>query len=567
MIETNRSQANIGTKAIALLAVFLPIFFFCAVAWRYCDNIPWFDDFDAFPIFLHQFINADSFFDKWSEIVKPNNEHRMVFGKLATVGYYFITKTLNFRFLQAVGICFTLGTFVIFFKSLKRAELSLWFLVPISLLLFQFEHYLVYGWSICGLQHQPVIFFITLTAYLLSRQYFYWAIVAAICANFSMSNGNLVWVVGAGILLLQYQYKNLGLWIAVGLLMIYFYLHGITAMGNESSIPYIIQHPILTILGFFTFLGGILDILPSYPLNFRIVLPIIGGILGILSIIVWWIMLLRNWLKHNSKSAKIHSELQLFVFGVSIFLIVNALIIAFLRPRFGFMVMVVSNYKLYPALFFITIYVAFLTNYKSLKSKKTILVTSILISLGIWIFSSVHYINEFSERSKSLVINAYNQVYNGTGLGLPPNNHYSQHIDAVMNELSQNNIYKYPTSYTPIVEAIKHNFQKKFPNQPVIYNTDKNIIITQQSKAHFNAQDGAVYIYFKSEKNLYIFKMDPVPYQGKNIFRTYRDNVQFTIDDYSNSFLSGQYLLGFVKVENSQIEAGQYGPINIPKFK
>lgn len=564
MINTLRSRTF--ARAFSFLTVFFPILFFCIVAWRYCVDIPWFDDFEAFPVFLDRWLNAGSIWDKWIEIIRPNNEHRMVFGKLAVVVYYLFTKTLNFKFLQAVGICFTLGTFSIFYKVIQRAGLSLWYLLPISLLLFQFEHYLVYGWSICGLQHQPVIFFITLTSHLLARRYFYWAILAAICANFSMSNGILVWVAGGGILILQQEYKKLGFWILTGISMIYLYLHDIPAMGNESSVPYIIQHPVLTILGFFTFLGGIFDVLPTWPLNYRIILPIVAGILGTIIITVWWLKLLRRWIK-NKQLPNVNSELTYFIFGISIFLIVNALIIAFLRPRFGFFVMLVSNYKLYPALFLVVLYVVLLCLQSSFISKKAILIVAAFVGSIIWLLSAFHSVNTLSEQRKMLVINAYNQKMNGTGLGLPPNTRFSLYMDSVMNVLANKNIYHYPITYKPIVEAINKAGNTKFYNLPMIQSTEKSLTIVQQGRFHFDEFNGGIYIYFKSKYNLYVFKMDAVQYQGKNIFRTYSDVAQFTIDDYSNTFLSGDYLMGFVKVENDIVQAGQYGTISIPKYK
>ena len=562
----NIFRSRTSARAFAFLTIFSPILFFCIIAWRYCVDVPWFDDFEVFPIFLDHWLNTDSVWDKWLEIIRPNNEHRMVSGKLAVVVYYLFTKTLNFRFLQAIGICFTLGTFTIFYKAIQRAGLSLWYLLPVSLLLFQFEHYLVYGWSICGLQHQPVIFFITLSSYFLAWRYFYWAILAAICANFSMSNGILVWVVGGGILMLQQEYKKLGFWLLTGILMAYLYLHDIPVMGNESSVPYIIQHPVLTTLGFFTFLGGIFDVLPTLPLNYRIILPIVTGVLGTIIITVWWLKLLRKWLK-NQQLSNVNLELTYFIFGISIFLIVNALIIAFLRPRFGFFVMLVSNYKLYPALFLVVIYVVFLCSPSLQKFKKINLIGAAFVSFSIWLLSAFHSVNTFSERRKTLVISAYNQKINGTGLGLSPNTYLSLYIDSVMNVLANKNIYHYPTIYKPIVEAIDKAGNTKFYNLPMIQNTEKSLTIVQQGKFHFDEFNGGIYVYFKSRYNLYVFKMDPVQYQGKNIFRTYRDVAQFTIDDYSNTFLSGNYLMGFIKVENNAIQAGQYGAISIPKFK
>ncbi len=50
-------------------------------------------------------------------LFQPNNEHRMVIGKLVTLFYYGITGHLNFTFLHIAGACFTLGTLWLFWTS------------------------------------------------------------------------------------------------------------------------------------------------------------------------------------------------------------------------------------------------------------------------------------------------------------------------------------------------------------------------------------------------------------------------------------------------------------------
>ncbi len=191
----------------------LPIGLFLLIIARYSLNVPWFDDFDPFPDFLREWQKAGDFFTYIRLLFKPNNEHRMVFGKLAALGYYWLTGELNFTFLHWAGICFTVGSFAIFIRVFRQNNIPRLYLLPFPFLLFQLQYHMTSLWAITGLQHQPVIFFVCLTSYLLAKKQFMWAILAGLCANFAMSNGIFVWPAGCAILFLQGNYRSLGVWL------------------------------------------------------------------------------------------------------------------------------------------------------------------------------------------------------------------------------------------------------------------------------------------------------------------------------------------------------------------
>jgi hypothetical protein len=562
----SRTQLFFKSAFLTWVAIGFPIFVFCVVAWRYCTDIPWFDDFDPYPISLSIWLEADTWWEKMTEVLRPNNEHRMIFGKLSMLFYYFFTGQINFRFLQGVGICFTLGTLFLIFKAFQTSKLPLWYFVPVAFFLFQFEHYLVYGWAICGLQHAPVLFFVTLTTFLLARNQFYWAVAAAICANFSMSNGNLVWFVGIGLLLLQHQYKKLGIWLLVGVCSIYLYLSGMTTLNNESSIPFIIAHPAQTLFGFFAFLGGIFDLIPNRSLTFRTTPPIIWGGIAVGITFVWWFKIIKNWFSEKFKSAKSVqlSEFSLFITGLSIFLIANAVIIAFLRPRFGFFVMVVSNYKLYPALFLCVTYFLVLLLLNNPKRQPYAFRGFLVVSIGIWVMTFIHSINIFSERRKYLIISTYNQKYNGFGLGLSPDSPQAQYVNSVMEGLEKKEIYTYPHSFERIINAIKTQSNTQTKLLPKI-KRDKDINIQIDDYPYPSGINDGVYVFFKSAAQLYIFKMNSLPNTGRNVLKTYVPGVELTLTSGEYRLLPGKYTMGFVEAKDDNVRAERYQEITITK--
>ncbi|MEZ4905981.1 MAG: hypothetical protein R2822_31545 [Spirosomataceae bacterium] len=392
----------------------LPVVVLLCVIGLFSVNVPWFDDFDPFPDFLNHWIKAKGATEHLGLILKPNNEHRMVFGKLATLLIYGITSTLNFTYLHFIGFLFTLGTFVLFYKIFKENGLTTKEFVPISWFLFQWQYQMVFLWAICSLQHQPVVFFLCLSMYLLANTtstiQFAWAIFFGFCANFSMSNGIFVWAGGAVILVYQRAFFRLPIWLIMGALAISAYFYGLTTMGNEQSFAYLQKHPDETFFGFFAFLGGLFDFFPDRPIDFRVKLPIVGGMIMTVLVLVWLWQTGKNWgtdfstkkrlsISHAHKNK---NTLTPFLLGVLAFLLSNAAVIALLRPRFGFLVMVVSNYKLYPALYMMVVYSAFLglvtTKWRTLVWK-----IGLIISVGIALVSTLHYGPMMMERRKIFI--------------------------------------------------------------------------------------------------------------------------------------------------------------------
>ena len=112
----NKYSASYSFWGIGTL---LPALILLGIIIQFSVNVPWFDDFDPFPDFLNQWRKAENVTEHIQLILKPNNEHRMVFGKIATLLGYWATGTLNFTYLHLIGFLFTLGTVGIFFKVFK----------------------------------------------------------------------------------------------------------------------------------------------------------------------------------------------------------------------------------------------------------------------------------------------------------------------------------------------------------------------------------------------------------------------------------------------------------------
>ncbi len=563
----------------------IPVALFVFVVVRYSVNVPWFDDFDPFPDFLRKWILSESFTEKIKLLFQPNNEHRMVFGKGITMLYYALTGTLNFTFLHIAGMLFTLGTLLLIWRAFRQAKLPLYFFLPVPFLLFQFQYHLIFLWAICSLQHQPVVFFVCLSMFLSARRQIGWAILAAFCANFAMSNGIFVWVGGAGILLFQMRYRGLALWLLSGAAAVTLYFSGMSSLNNESSLGFFLQNPHLSFLGFFAFLGGLFDLTPDRSIQVRTVLPILMG-MGVMGwVAVWLLSLLLPWLRATfgwfrkipawiqrfviqgdttGKATDPRATLGYFCLGIMLFLLANAGVIALLRPRFGFFVMVVSNYKIYPALFLIVSYLAFMNSTGGRWQRNGFRI-GLALSLVIWGLTFIHYGPAISERRQYLLANAYNQEQHGFGLGFQPGSPQAAYVDSLMRFMTERQIYRYPDTFRPLAAEMQ-TAKEPMPEsrQFTLEKIPQGLHITEPA-AHIAAGfDSGAYAFLRNGENLYIFKLNQQPYTGRNPLIHYASGLG-TVVPYE-AIPPGTYDWGILldKGSESNVRASVAGRVTLP---
>jgi hypothetical protein len=570
---------NPTRKQLIRIIGLLPVVFFAYVTVHYSVNAPWFDDFDPFPDFLRKWILSDTLTEKIGFLLQPNNEHRMVIGKGVMILYYALTGKLDFTFLHIAGILFTFGTLFLVRRAFLSARLPLYLFLPVPFLLFQLQYYLISLWAICGLQHQPVVFFVCLAMYWLARREggpvrLGLAILAGFCANFAMSNGIFVWVGGAAILLFQTRYRPLAIWCASGAVAIALYFSGMSAQGNESSLGFFMQNPHLSFLGFFAFLGGLFDFAPDRPIQVRTALPIVMAMGVMVWVTLWLLNILLPWLRDTfRRPAKLpvwltryrfrpgHETLGYFCLGVMLFLLANAAVIGLLRPRFGFYVMVVSNYKIYPALFLLISYLSFLSATDVVLRMRGFRI-GMGISLLVWGLTLVHYWPTLSERRKYLLANAYNQEHNGFGLGHVPGSPAAVYIDSLMHFMTDRGIYHYPVEIDPLIE------QMKLVRRPLtdslnfrLERRPEGLAISSPKVEIPGGYNTGAYVFLRKEEQLYLFKLNQRLYTGRNILIRYDEGVEVMIP--YEAIPAGTYEWGVLIRGHSDVDSGLAGTVTL----
>jgi hypothetical protein len=560
-----------------LCIVALPVGFWIYVILKYAVNIPWFDDLDPFPDFLRQWNGASAVSEKIRFLFQPNNEHRMVVGKLSALLYYELFGTLNFVFLQIVGACFTIGTFLLFLLSFRSSKINIMYFLPVPFLLFQLQYHLIFLWSITSLQHQSAIFFICFSIFCLSRDRFWWALFMAVCTTFVMSSGIFVWVGGGAILLWRLNFRQLAVWCVTGLGAIGLYFHGMSSQGNESGIDFIVHAPHRALIGLFTFLGGTFDVFPWLREEMRAVLPAILSPFVVIWVIIWLLVMylprvnqlfrtqrtMPAFFKSLAPTGNEMSPLPVFLLGVLVFLLANAAAIGLFRTRFGLSVMLVSNYKLYPALFLIVGYLTLIWALQGKVLQKRVFWVFMPVSLLIWLLSAFNYLPGISERRKNLLIGAYNQHHNAYGLGHIPFSKAAGYYDSLMKETVAKGIYQYPQEsdfLIPVIRKVENSVPEKHDYAIEIVNNAVRIQ-AGDGKYSYGKRDGK-FPFLVGEGRLYLFKLEQHGYTGRNIFKQFDKGAGIEIP--LSTMKPGTYKLGIVTVSGSEMSANMLDQITIP---
>lgn len=523
------------TKILTQIGIILPIFFFLLMLFIYAVNVPWMDDTDAFPDFLGRFLEAKNFDERVWLLFKPNNEHRIVYAKLINLLHYALTGTLNMRTLTIISNITLFGMLWIFWRVIKEQKLPSYYFLPVPLLLLHPQYYLTSIWTITGFQYQPVVFFGLLGVYLLSKNTlwtFFGAVLAVFFDSFTMSNGLFYWIVGMVILALQGRYKMLGIWAIFTIATFKLYFYKFNTQANDQGFDYFFKHPHESFLGFFTHLGGSLDFQTLSPILIRSIVPTIFGFF-LIGTSIWWIFLKGMTLYEDFSISEYWAKLQkkfnaepsnYIILGCFLFLVINALVIAILRPRFGYFVMIVGNYKIYPATMLVIVYLMLLTGWLKFNKNTDNFRWVLGISIIFYVFSYLKFLPEVHERRKDLLTRIFNQEHSQIGLGPIVGSDFDRYVQTALGRLVPKGIFQYPQT---ILKNSEKEILGKLPNNQLIRvnilkKNNEIFVVSQDLKMGLGINDGT-YLLLKSAKRTYLI------YQRRNIPEFFKAKIEIQI--------------------------------------
>ena len=423
MTKILNSPAVLITLLIAPIAVFFVYFF----ALRY--DIPWFDEYENIPYFLQQFLDAQSIREQFGALLKPNNEHRVLYARLVVYGQYLLTGGISFQGLMLWG---NLGLVVIFCLLCKSTQFLLtahWYaspallLLPVPLILFTAQNYLLTFTAIYTLQYLAIIMLVMVTFFVLALNKlgaFVGALGLGALATFSMGNGLLLWPAGAIMLIIRRRWLWLGVWVTFGAVCVWLYFRNYPVQqGNSEGFAYVLEHPLQTLAGFFVFAGSLFDFFPAWPLEKRVVLPLVAGIV-LVGVLGFWLVQVIFRKEANRRNAgprnACRSHFETFLTGVALFLLANMALIAVFRIRFYFGMVLHSSYRTYALVLWAVGYLVLISLLKPQNRPRWVLALWVLF-LGVNVLSYVTYVPEAIQRRNQMQGLTFNQQHNQIGLG------------------------------------------------------------------------------------------------------------------------------------------------------
>ncbi|MFZ9683739.1 MAG: hypothetical protein ACO3DQ_11175, partial [Cephaloticoccus sp.] len=224
-LSINRTHVLLGWMLLAAA----PVVYIATIVVAASRNIVFWDEFDtALDLILHLDAGAG-----WEEVLDRlfavNNEHRTVTSRLMFAASYWLTGTVNFHVIGAIGNLFHVGTCAILVLGMAGWARRLRLAVVLAFLMFQLEHFESLLWSGSSIDHFQVVTLVVGALAALnrgSRRGVMLAILLGLLATFTLAHGCLVWPVGAWLLWQQNRRRQLAGWVGSGAMVLAVFLYG-----------------------------------------------------------------------------------------------------------------------------------------------------------------------------------------------------------------------------------------------------------------------------------------------------------------------------------------------------
>lgn len=214
---------------VCMLLAAIPVGYIAFVAAAASRNIVFWDEFDtALALILR--IDAGA---GWPELRQLffaiDNEHRTVTSRVLYAASYWLTGTINFHVIGAIGNLFLVGACAALVLAVTGAERRIRMGVVLAFFMFQLEHFESFIWSGSSIDHFQVVMLVILAVAALARGTWAGCAVAAgfgLLATFTLAQGNVVWPLGALLLAHQRRWRELMVWCGCGGAVVAAFLHG-----------------------------------------------------------------------------------------------------------------------------------------------------------------------------------------------------------------------------------------------------------------------------------------------------------------------------------------------------
>lgn len=379
-------------------------------------NIPNGDDLYCLMLFTQQFKDASTFQERLILLTQQWVEHRIVYSRFSALLSYWLTGNVNFITIALIGN-FTLIAFtVLFWKAIRKLGVSLYFLIPVVLTLYSPVTYEGNLWAGASTVYMPVAFMGLLALYFLACKREAAGVVSglfiALLATFSFGNGMFALLVGLVLLIFRKRFRIAVIWGLVSLAAIGLYFMNFHSFSSTDAFGFSahFKKPMYLFYNFFAFIGGIMDYSenvnsPFIPANIPATLL---GVAMFAAICYGALIFLKDVSRPGEDAAR--RNIQYAWLGMTAFLLITAVAMAYSRTAGAAMNTLSSRYKIYSMLFWIITYWGCLIYFER---KKLIGLTFGAVSLLILVFNYYTHYDKFSNFKSNFSAGLFNYKNNG----------------------------------------------------------------------------------------------------------------------------------------------------------
>jgi hypothetical protein len=258
MIRSLQLPTRTVDRLIFGIILLLGGLFYVAI-YRYAINVPVVDDLLYIDSIRRITTPGVSFAEVARVLVEQHNDHRILLSRLVVLADYWVEGQVNYRTLTIVGSLSVAGLMWQLYRIFREANLSIWLVLPVALLLFQPSYQEDIWGVLCLLQHTLTLFLTVIVFRLITRpETSAQAGVLALggLVLYSNSNGLFMWAVVVVLLALMKRWQWAVAWTAVGVVLILLYFKVDYTFISKNSLATVAEHPGWIVKSVLSAMGG-----------------------------------------------------------------------------------------------------------------------------------------------------------------------------------------------------------------------------------------------------------------------------------------------------------------------
>jgi hypothetical protein len=424
------------------ILLLIPIISFGIYIFSFALNAPYNDDV-ALISTLNKIHNPE--INLFHTILEQQNDHRIVFSRLATILIFWVSGEMNFRTMILLGYLNLMVLGYAFYLIFKSEKMPFVYFLPVSILLFSPIVQGTHLWAITSFEYTLAIAFSLFSLYFLQqarKKIWILSLLFAVAASLSNLDGLCVFLVGLAWLIIQKRTKESLIY--SGFMILYLWLFFYNFHFSASTAPPSGAGFAGNVLkGFISFTGGIVKVLSdsrAYSLSF-----VAGGIF----ISIFLIIMTRKILAQTRKSDQL---LPISLTDICFLeLLACAFMVAIGRANDTAESMVAIRFQIYAVTILILLYLVIISNISSSKLKSFVGITFMMGAIALNLLSYIKYTDSVHNRNSELTADAYN--YNSHAFFL-------HQIPEMKTDSGFYRYYKFPAYLQEEIVQWKHQFKQ-----------------------------------------------------------------------------------------------------------